>query len=427
MNKYFSKKSVLLCFVLIFTFSLHDIQAKPTKPILVFNLDYADLMQIKKQIKRGKADVKSAYLKLIQEADSISDLAPLKVTDGDIPPTGNPHDFFTIGKYAFPNPKTKDGMPYIRKDGVTNPEARTDKYDLYRYEQTVARINTLSLAWFYTENEEYAAKAATFIRVWFLDAHTRMNPNFECAAALPGVYNGMAIGIIFGAQLVNFLDHIQLLRLSESWSEADNEALKNWVDMYISWLQTSKFGLEISRSPNNMGSWYSAQIAAGAIYTGNIALAKQTIETAKKQLAEQIAVSRDDFPDGSFPHEIKRNQSFLYSLFGLEAFCALAGCAEVVGMDLWHFKAENGSSMRMAFDFLTPYLSGQKEWTFKSLTEVNKLMPKATGMVRQAVKAYNTKELRKVHKYLRQYVDIASSRFLVVPYTSSCFSMKWIR
>lgn len=156
-------------------------------------------------------------------------------------------------------------------------------------------------------------------------------------------------------------------------------------------------------------------------------MAKQTIETAKKQLAEQISINRDDYPDGSFPHEIKRNQSFLYSLFELEAFCALAGCAEVVGMDLWHFKADNGSNMRLAFDFLTPYLSGQKQWTFESLTEVNKLMPKATGMVRQAVKAYNSNELRKVHKYLRQYVDIASSRFLVVPYTSSCFLMKLVK
>lgn len=416
MIMYKSRKSGLLCLMLICALLFNGIQAKSMKRVLVFNLDCADLMQIKKQIKRGKADVKSAYFKLIQEADSILDLAPLKVTDGDIPPTGNPHDFFTIGKYAFPNPKTKDGMPYIRKDGVTNPEARTDKYDLYRYEQTVARINTLSLAWFYTEDEKYAAKAATLTRVWFLDEHTRMNPNFECAAALPGVYNGMAIGIIFGAQLVNFLDYIQLLRLSESWSEADDEAFRNWFDLYISWLQTSKFGLEISRSPNNMGSWYSAQIAAGAIYTGNIALAKQTIETAKKQLAEQISINRDDYPDGSFPHEIKRNQSFLYSLFGLEAFCALAGCAEVVGMDLWHFKADNGSNMRLAFDFLTPYLSGQKQWTFESLTEVNKLMPKATGMVRQAVKAYNTKELRQVHLYLRKYLNVNAVQKLTIPY-----------
>lgn len=152
-----------------------------------------------------------------------------------------------------------------------------------------------------------------------------------------------------------------------------------------------------------MGSWYSAQIAAAAIYTGDVLLTKQTIEIAKKQLAEQIAVNIDGIPDGSMPHEIKRNQSFLYSLFGLEAFCALAGCAEVVGMDLWHYKAENGSGLRVAFEFLTPYLLEQKPWPFESIAEAKTLMPKAINMVRQAGKAYKTKELKKALKHLRQY------------------------
>jgi hypothetical protein len=43
-------------------------------------------------------------------------------------------------------------------------------------------------------------------------------------------------------------------------------------------------------------------------------------------------------------------------------------------------------------------------------------MPKAAGMVRQAVKAYNTKELRKVHKHLRKYLNVNAVQRLTIPY-----------
>src|SRR5690606_8252225 len=237
------------------------------EPTMFFNLDYRDMLAIKKDLKTDQDKIKKAYSHLMMQADSIWSQIPQKVIDGDLPPTGDPHDFFTIGKYAHPNPETPDGLPYIRKDGMVNPEAFTDRYDLGRFEQTTNRVCSLALAWFYSDDEKYAAKAAEFLRVWFINPETRMNPNFECAAALPGVYNGMAIGIIFGARLVNFLDHVQLLTLSESWTETDNNNLKKWFDEYLIWLMTSDFGVIESRADdNNHGTWYAAQVAAAAIY-----------------------------------------------------------------------------------------------------------------------------------------------------------------
>lgn len=372
---------------------------------LSFNLDYKDMSELKAELHDGTSPWKEAYGKLIACADSLLKEKPYKVTDGAVPPTGDVHDFFTIGKYAFPNPNTPDGMPYIRKDGMVNPEARGEKYDLDRYEQTTDRVKTLALAWFYSDDERYAEKAVEFLRVWFLEPQTKMNPHFECAAALPGVHDGMAIGIIFGARLVDLLDFVRLLSLSDSWTDEDDAALQEWFAEYAEWLQTSKFGKEESKAKNNHITWYLAQIAASAAYNGDEELVKEMIDKGRQQIALQIAMNDSIHPDGSMPLELKRNQSFLYSLYGLEGFCALAGCGKVMGYDLWHYETEDGRGMRAAFEFLAPYLSGEKEWPFESLADTDSIMPNAIHIVRQATKQFTTESLLKAQDYLSRYLS----------------------
>ncbi len=83
-------------------------------------------------MKAGKPEVSAAYKKIIAKADAILKKEPLKVTDGAVPPSGNKNTFFTIARYAWPNPNTNDGMPYITKDGYVNKESLGDEYDLNR-------------------------------------------------------------------------------------------------------------------------------------------------------------------------------------------------------------------------------------------------------------------------------------------------------
>ena len=378
-----------------------------------FNMNYSDMQKMKKSIEEEDCGIiKCAYSGLVAQADSIMSLLPHKVIDGDTPPSGDAHDFFSIGKYAFPNAESLDGLPYVRIDGIINPEVRGAKYDLGRYEETLERINILALAWFYSEKEKYAAKAVEFLRIWFLDEETKMNPNFECAAALPGVYDGMPIGIIFGARLVDFLDHVQLLALSDSWTECDEVRLKTWFAEYAQWLLTSQFGIEESRAGNNHGSWYAAQVAASAIYSGNIKLAKLMIDRGKTQLSEQIALHHPEYPDGSLPREIIRNQSFLYSLFGLEGFCALAGCGNAIHEDLWHYETVNGRSMRLAFSFLLPYLLEEEIWPYPSIQSPQSLFPKALHMVRQAAREYQTEDLIAAQNHILRYVKDDPCKYL---------------
>ena len=332
---------------------------------------------------------------MIKEADACLTLKPETVTDGMLPPSGDKHDFYAIGKYAWPNPKSADGMPYIRKDCSINPEANGPKFDLARYNNTVDRIKLLSLAWFYSQDERYAKKATQLLRVWFINEDTRMNPHFECASALPGVYKGMAIGIIFGVTLVEMTDCVKLLSLSESWTGKDDTALKQWFSDYVQWLRTSKFGIQEKKAQNNHGTWYSAQIAAYSLYTGELEYVKEMVEFGKQQIREQIALN------GSLPHEMKRDWAFSYSVYGLRAFTVLAECGERIGEDLWNYKTPDGYNLQSAYLFLAPYLSGQKEWEWGSVRENEQTERIALPMMKRAAKKYDSTTLMQAVRHLQ--------------------------
>ena len=47
---------------------------------------------------------------------------PFSVVDKAIlPPSGDRHDYLSIGPYWWPNPDTADGRPYVRRDGQVIP------------------------------------------------------------------------------------------------------------------------------------------------------------------------------------------------------------------------------------------------------------------------------------------------------------------
>lgn len=368
----------------------------------LINYNYNKLTTIRTEIKAGICQRQPAYKKLRQEADELLNTPPASVTEGELPPSGDNHDFFAIGKYAWPNPDTPNGMPWIRRDCEVNPDAYGDKYDYDRYNKTIDNINTLSAAWFYSEDEKYAQKASELIRVWFLDEETKMNPNFECASALPGVFNGMAIGVIFGVRMIEMLDYIKLLKTSACWTSLDEKSLKNWVSDYCAWLLESEFGKKEAIAMDNHGSWYAAQVATFSIYSGDLGRVRSMVDLAKKQIGEQIA------KDGSLPAETKRKWSFHYSLFGLSAFVVLARCAECIGEDLWNYRAPNGHNLKTACEFLVPRVSGQKKWEYPNVDADESVAPNVFPTLRRVAEAYNIPDFRETVKILAHKAPLDS-------------------
>ncbi len=366
-------------------------QSAPQELALV-TLDYPSLLARKKALDSGN----KAFQELIEKADQLLAVTPEKVTDGDVPPSGDVHDFYAIGKLSWRNPDTPDGLPYSRRDGLTNPEADGDRYDLGRYNRTISRINLLALAWFYSGDEKYAGKATELLRVWFLNKESRMNPTLKNASALPGVYDGMPVGIIFGVVLIKMVDHVKLLTHSSSWTQQDNEALKGWFAAYRDWLLESNLGKKEGAATNNHGSWYGAQVAAFSIYNDRPDQVAPVIARAREQLDEQVAA------DGSMPRETARQRSLHYSVYGLQAFTCLARCAELTGSDLWGYRSDDGRGLELAFRFLEPFVTGSREWPWK---DIDKGKPPGAGVrdiFDRAAAAYPEKGFDKTVVQLRK-------------------------
>ena len=53
-----------------------------------------------------------------------------------LPPSGDPHDYWHPAPYAWPNPDTPDGLPYVYKDGERVPGTRLYEPESIQYDRT---------------------------------------------------------------------------------------------------------------------------------------------------------------------------------------------------------------------------------------------------------------------------------------------------
>ena len=281
------------------------------------------------------------------------------------PPSGDKHDYMSLAPYWWPNPATANHLPYVRKDGVHNPEATAVK-DHANLSRMVTNVHELALGYFLTRDERYAARAAEQLQVWFLNPATRMNPSLQYAQAIRGVNEGRGTGILDAEGLSDVVDALALLADSKSWDASDERAMQAWFSAYFNWLTTSANGKNEAAAKNNHGSWYDEQAVGIALYLGKTEFARNVAEAAKtKHIAVQIR------PDGDQPLEDVRTRSFHYSIYNLEALMKLASEAQSVNVDLWNYKAPDGGSIRAALDFLLPFAEKQKTWEHEELDGVS--------------------------------------------------------
>ena len=311
--------------------------------------------------------VGKALKKLIADADKALAVTPPSVMQKTkVPPSGDKHDYMSIAPYYWPNPATKDGLPYQRKDGKVNPESREEAAnDTLRARLVGTTVETLALGYYFTGDEKYAEHAAKVLRTWFLDPATKMTPHFRFAQAIPGVNDGRGTGLIEARGLADAADAAILLVGSKHWSAADQQALLAWGEVYFEWLTTSKNGQDERAAKNNHGTWYDVQAVKWALVLGRMEKAKElSIAAGPGRIGVQVE------PDGKQPLELVRTASFSYSCFNLLALSTLAGLSEHAGVDLWHHKTADGRSIRTALDFLVPYLGkNPKPWTLQQIHE----------------------------------------------------------
>ncbi len=280
---------------------------------------------------------------------------PLTITASTSPRSaGGAHDFFSEGDYWWPDPQNPGG-PYIQRDGMSNPENFVDHR---RYLMRLSiQVPALVAAWKLTRNPAYSALAARHLRAWFIDERTRMNPNLQYAQAIHGRFTGRGIGIIDTIHLVEVARAIEILEPARILRPPEIESIKPWFADYLTWMTTSKNGLEEREAKNNHGTCWLMQVAEFARLVGNRVLIDYCRDRFKTVIVPgQIA------GDGSFPQELRRTKPYGYSLFNLEAMAAVCQILSTPADNLWTFSLPDGRGIGKAMAYMYPYIKDKSRW-----------------------------------------------------------------
>jgi beta-glucosidase len=324
--------------------------------------DPAHVARVRESLRLGEPQFQDALVALEATADRALNLMPVSVMDKPVtPPSGDKHDYMSQAPYWWPDPSEPDGRPYIRRDGRRNPEIDRIS-DHENLDRVIAAVATLGLSFFLTGREQYAQHASTLLGVWFLNPATRMNPHLRFAQGIPGIAEGRSAGIIETGALPNLLSGVVALQGSAAWTISDDDALKAWSSAYVQWLLDSPFGREQTRRGNNQETWYRVQVVALALYTGQNAIARQTLEESRDSIRRQFE------PDGRQPRELERTRAWDYSVFNLTAFLQLASLGDRVGVDLWNYATTDGRSLRKGIEFLLPFATYEETFPYEQIS-----------------------------------------------------------
>ena len=319
------------------------------------------LYPVMSPVKSGqRPDVKAIDRdRILKAAGAALTLAPITITAYTAKfSTGGPNDYYSNGDYWWPDPAKPDGLPYIQRDGETNPaNFNAHRLALRHLRDAVA---ALGAAYAVTGEDRYAAKAAELLRVFFLEPATRMNPHLKYAQAVPGVSPGRGIGIIDTLHLIEVPQAIEVMQKSPAFPAETLAGLKQWFRDYTDWMLTSENGHAEAVAKNNHAVAFWLQVAVFARFTGAAApLAECRRHFKEVFLPNQLAA------DGSFPQELRRTKPFGYSIFQLDNMVTLCQVLSTPEDDLWRFTLPDGRTIRKAVEYLYPFLADKSKWPLK--------------------------------------------------------------
>ena len=129
-----------------------------------------------------------------------------------------------------------------------------------------------------TTSTIYFTRAAHILRVWFIDEDTKMNPNLNFADTYPGTGVGVG-GTVNAGRLHIALDMILLMESGDAekkiWTAKDRAGMRAWMRAFLLWWRTSPPGKGAHGILQNIGTGWSLNAIAMALYIGDEAVATE--------------------------------------------------------------------------------------------------------------------------------------------------------
>jgi len=293
---------------------------------------------------------------VLASADTMLNKKPRSVTEEVCERSeGGAHDFYSEGDYWWPNPEDPDG-PYMRKDGMTNPENFVIHRQAMR-EMSIT-VGTLTAAYRLTSDEMYAQEALHHLYQWFINPETRMNPNMAYAQAIKGRVPGRGVGLIDGIHFVEPAQAIILLHDAGMISEEEFLEYDLWFSQFLDWMMTHEYGIDERERTNNHGTCWVLQASIYAKLTGN----EEVLDYCRDRY-KTVLLPNQMSPDGSYHLELSRTKPYGYSLFNMDISAAVCHILSTEEDNLWTFSLEDGRGMTRGMAFITPFIADKSKWT----------------------------------------------------------------
>ncbi|MVZ64735.1 DUF4982 domain-containing protein [Sphingobacterium sp. DK4209] len=268
---------------------------------------------------------------------------------------GTKNDFYSEGDYWWPNPANPDG-PYIRKDGMSNPENFVAHRELLMGFGDI--VSDLVSGWLLTKDHRYAKQAIAHAKAWFMDKNTHMNPSMNYAQAIKGVASGRGIGLIDGIHLIEVARSMEHLKTAGELNATEQQAINEWFASYLQWMNTHPYGLEEKATKNNHASCWLLQAAAFARYTENQAILDSCVHRF-----QEVILPNQMADNGSFPLELARTKPYGYSLFNLDIFAGITRILQKHSPNIARLTAD-GKNLEKGIDFMYPYIVDKAKWSY---------------------------------------------------------------
>ncbi|KAF8521779.1 chondroitin AC/alginate lyase [Hysterangium stoloniferum] len=303
---------------------------------------------------------------IAQWATELSTSGPWSVTNKTVsPPSGDLHDYLSWAPYLWPNCKDAKNTtelspqqiwvtcPYVTRDGEFNPD-RLLVNNVVAFQNLSDAVFYGAMAWALNSQSSpiFSRNVVSYIKAWFLDPATKMNPNLNYAQMHRGPDGqvGTHTGILDLKCFVKITIGIMILRQGKSpdWTTDLDDQMNAWANEYITWLETSAIAVEEGLADNNHGTFYYNQLAALKILVNDIPGAKNVTDTYfSKQYLSQISAS------GEQPLEAARTRPYHYRAYNLAAMITNARLAQFIDptSNIWNKTTKAGATIQSAVDF----------------------------------------------------------------------------
>lgn len=290
-------------------------------------LNTTELTSIKKKVASGLAPWKGEYDRIISQANASLNTAPQSVTfGGKIPLSGDIHDYYTDPTYLT------DGVPYPNRD----------RYDMDAYQTFASAVKNLGFGYAFTQDNRYAEKAISLIKVFCLDPATKLNPKITSGDA----------SIVFMNQGAILLHGVDLLLSYPDWPSNELAEFKAWINA-----MASLYKHKASR--NNFGNWQVLFLMLSAVILNDNSLLQFAISEWKGLIDVQVR------SDGALIYEITRTNSLSYSTYSIQPMIMGAEVARHQHVNLYDYKMADGRSLELVLDFHASYFVNPTQWPYR--------------------------------------------------------------